>query len=69
MRVHDVSEFPGHIACDGRSRSEIVLPVLDAAGELIAVFDVDSDEMGSFDEEDEKGLTHILSRFSRRPAL
>ena len=67
VRVHDVSDFPGHIACDGRSRSEIVLPVLDATGELIAVFDVDSEEVGSFDEEDERGLAHILSRFARIP--
>ncbi|MDQ6736626.1 MAG: GAF domain-containing protein [Gemmatimonadota bacterium] len=63
--VRDVNEFSGHIACDVRSRSEIVLPVINAQGDLIAVFDVDSEQIGSFDEEDERGLAGILSRFSR----
>lgn len=58
--VSDVHEFPGHIACDARSQSEIVVPVLNAAGELLAVFDVDSTEIGSFDEEDAACLTAIL---------
>lgn len=63
--VPDVEAFPGHIACDGRSRSEIVLPVADAAGELIAVFDVDSDELNTFDDDDATGLAAILARFAR----
>lgn len=63
--VDDVETFPGHIACDSRSRSEIVLPVLDAAGELIAVFDVDSERSGTFDAADAKGLAAILRRFAR----
>ena len=63
--VEDVNEFPGHIACDGRSRSEIVLPVVDARGELIAVFDVDSEHVGTFDETDEAGLEQILARFAK----
>lgn len=63
--VRDVNEFPGHIACDARSRSEIVLPVIDAKGDLIAVFDVDSESAGTFDADDQRGLTAILSRFSR----
>ena len=42
--------FPGHIACDSRSLSEIVVPVLDAQGRLIAVFDVDATELAAFDE-------------------
>jgi L-methionine (R)-S-oxide reductase len=60
--VADVHAFPGHIACDSRSASEIVVPVLDAAGRLIAVFDVDSEEKASFDEIDQAGLQAILSR-------
>lgn len=64
--VHDVNEFSGHIACDARSLSEIVLPVVNSNGDLIAVFDVDSEAVGTFDDEDERGLTRILSRFSRQ---
>jgi GAF domain-containing protein len=63
--VQDVNAFADHIACDGRSRSEIVLPVIDARGELIAVFDVDSEDVATFDAEDERGLTTILARFAR----
>ena len=59
--VDDVDAFPGHIACDSRSRSEIVLPVLDGAGDLIAVFDVDSTEPAAFGAEDEAGIAAILS--------
>ena len=58
--VHDVHEFPGHIACDVRSQSEIVVPVYAPDGSLFAVFDVDSSEIGSFDEGDAKGLASIL---------
>src|SRR6516162_2668229 len=47
--VPDVAAFPGHIACDGRSRSEIVVPVFGPRQELIAVFDVDSEEPNQFD--------------------
>jgi len=63
--VQDVNAFPDHIACDARSLSEIVLPLINRRGELIAVFDVDSEEVGTFDVDDEQGLTRILSRFSR----
>src|SRR5678816_2946896 len=59
--VPDVEKFPGHIACDGRSRSEIVLPVFGPGQELVAVFDVDSDELGKFDRADEHGLEKILA--------
>lgn len=59
--VEDVHAFPGHIACDARSQSEIVVPVFDTDGKLFAVFDVDSTEVGSFDAEDAKGLSAILS--------
>lgn len=58
--VADVHAFPGHIACDSRSNSEIVVPVFDAAGEVIAVFDVDSERHGAFDEADRAGLEAIM---------
>jgi len=61
--VPDVHQFPGHIACDSRSVSEIVVPVLDARGELIAVFDVDSTEPNDFDEVDQRYLEAIMTRF------
>lgn len=62
--VPDVEAFPGHIACDGRSRSEIVVPVHDASGQLMAVFDVDSADLAAFDTEDARGLERILRWFS-----
>lgn len=58
--VEDVHAFPGHIACDSRSLSEIVVPVPDAHGRLIAVFDVDAVELAAFDETDAVGLERIL---------
>jgi len=58
--VKDVHAFPGHIACDVRSQSEIVVPVYAPDGSLFAVFDVDSSEIGSFDETDAAGLAPIL---------
>ena len=58
--VADVHEFPGHIACDGRSQSEIVVPVRDSEGRLIAVFDVDSTELGYFDQLDGEQLEELL---------
>ncbi|MBY0422195.1 MAG: GAF domain-containing protein [Parvularculaceae bacterium] len=60
--VPDVHEFPGHIACDSRSESEIVVPVFDRSGRLIAVFDVDSDEKAMFDATDQEHLERILRR-------
>jgi GAF domain-containing protein len=59
--VPDVHAFPGHIACDSRSRSEIVVPVRDAAGALIAVLDVDSAEIGAFDAADRAGLERLIA--------
>ena len=59
--VADVHAFPGHIACDGRSQSEIVVPVRDAAGRLIGVFDVDSDQPAAFNAVDQAGLEAILA--------
>ena len=58
--VPDVHAFPGHIACDGRSQSEIVVPVFDAADRLIAVLDVDSDQKAAFDEKDALWLQVIV---------
>lgn len=59
--VPDVHAFPGHIACDARSESEIVAPVFDRQGALIAVFDVDSDRKAMFDDVDQRALERILT--------
>jgi GAF domain-containing protein len=53
--VPDVNEFPGHIACDAASRSEIVLPLVQH-GRLLGVLDLDSPELARFDQEDRDGL-------------
>jgi L-methionine (R)-S-oxide reductase len=58
--VPDVHLFPGHIACDARSASEIVVPLLDEEGELLAVLDVDSTVRDAFDEADAEGLESII---------
>jgi GAF domain-containing protein len=58
--VDDVNAFPGHIACDSRSVSEIVVPVVDAQGHLIAVFDVDATTPAAFDAVDVEWLEGIL---------
>jgi GAF domain-containing protein len=60
--VADVHAFPGHIACDSRSASEIVVPVFDRDRRLIAVFDVDSATPAAFDETDRRGLETILGQ-------
>jgi len=65
--VPDVNQFPGHIACDSNSKSEIVVPVFDATQELIAVLDVDSDQLNAFDEEDRAGLEKIVALFAVTP--
>ena len=57
--VPDVHEFPGHIACDSRSNSEIVVPVRDVQGDILAVLDVDSASFNSFDETDRINLEII----------
>lgn len=62
--VPDVTKFPGHIACDPNSRSEIVVPVFDRDRTLIAVLDVDSDQLDAFDEEDRAGLERIVALFA-----
>jgi GAF domain-containing protein len=61
--VPDVDQFPGHIACDSRARSEIVVPVFGADGALRAVFDVDSARPGAFDDEDAAALERLVGWF------
>lgn len=71
--VADVDAFPGHIACDGASRSEIVLPMIAADGRLIGVLDIDSPELDRFDENDRHGLEQlrdvIVERLANRAVL
>ncbi|KXS49364.1 GAF domain-containing protein [Halanaerobium congolense] len=59
MVVEDVHQFPGHIACDSNSKSEIVLPII-VAGEVIAVLDIDSPQKSRFDELDRKYLQEFV---------
>ncbi len=59
--VADVDAFPGHIACASSTRSELVLPVRDANGKVIAVFDIDSDQPDAFTEDDATALGAILA--------
>ena len=59
IRVADVNEFPGHIACDIASKSEIVIPLTSDDSHLLGVLDVDSPELDRFDAEDEAGLKAI----------
>ncbi|KAI9367113.1 GAF domain-like protein [Aspergillus egyptiacus] len=61
--VPDVLEFPGHIACDASSRSEIVVPIL-AGGETVAIIDIDCAEPSGFDEEDKKYLEELAALLS-----
>lgn len=65
--VPDVHAFPGHIACDSRSNSEIVSPVFDAAGALVGVLDVDSTAFNAFDADDQAGLEAICSDLLTTP--
>jgi GAF domain-containing protein len=67
--VPDVDAFAGHITCDARSKSEIVVPVLDAGGALVAVLDVDSERAGSFDDDDARGLERAVAWFAARHIL
>jgi len=66
--VPDVEAFPGHIACDARSKSEIVVPVWGPDGALLGVFDADSTEAAAFDGDDAAGIERILAAtFGGRP--
>lgn len=59
--VPDVEQFPGHIACSSESRSEIVVPVRDAADGIIAVLDIDSEHLATFDDIDRRYLEEAVS--------
>lgn len=64
--VADVHDFPGHIACDARSQSEIVVPVFNAAGEVALVLDIDHDSKNAFDETDRQhleSLAHLIKEW------
>ena len=63
QRVPDVHAFPGHIACDSASRSEVVIPLIAKDGSLIGVFDLDSPEPDRFDADDQRGLEAIARAF------
>lgn len=66
--VKDVHEFPGHIACDSASRSEIVIPIHDKKGAVAAVIDIDSPYQARFDEADQRGLelcANVLETYLR----
>ena len=66
--VPDVDAFPGHIACNSASRSEIVVPVK-ADGEVIAVLDIDSDRLGAFDEVDQRYLEQLVALLTAHKAI
>lgn len=59
--VPNVHEFPGHIACDARSQSEVVVPLRDGAGRIVGVLDVDSEQLAAFGEADVAGLERIVA--------
>ncbi len=62
QRIEDVDAFPGHIACDSASRSELVVPLVHN-GDLVGVFDLDSPSLARFDAEDQAGLEAIAAVF------
>lgn len=63
--VDDVHQFPGHIACDSRSNSEIVIPVKDTEGQVFGVLDIDSRQIGNFDDTDREKLEKIVDLLIR----
>lgn len=63
--VPDVEQFPGHIACSSLSRSEIVVPVHDKDGNVVAVLDIDSKDLATFDEIDKKYLEELVKALSK----
>jgi L-methionine (R)-S-oxide reductase len=63
QRIDDVHAFPGHIACDSASNSELVVPLVNAQGELIGVFDLDSPLAARFSVEDQQGLEDIAKAY------
>ena len=62
--VPDVEQFPGHIACSSASRSEIVVPVFDKEGRVTALLDIDSEQLATFDETDQRYLEEICRMLS-----
>jgi L-methionine (R)-S-oxide reductase len=66
--VEDVNRFPGHIACDERSKSEIVIPVFASDDSLIAVLDIDAATVSAFSREDAEGLEELV-RWFREPSM
>ena len=63
QRIEDVNAFPGHIACDSASNSELVVPLVAADGALIGVFDLDSPRRARFDADDQAGLEALANAF------
>ena len=63
QRIEDVHAFPGHIACDSASNAELVVPLVDANGQLVGVFDLDSPLPARFDVEDQQGLEAIARAY------
>jgi GAF domain-containing protein len=57
--VPDVEQFPGHIACSSESKSEIVVPIYNKEHEVVAVLDIDSEKLGTFDATDQEGLEAV----------
>lgn len=66
QRVEDVHAFPGHIACDAASQSELVVPIVRSNGELVGVLDLDAPEKGRFDAEDEAGCVALCQLLAER---
>jgi len=66
QRIDDVDAFPGHIACDSASRSELVVPIVGGDGALAGVLDLDSPGPARFDKEDEAGCVKLIQRLSGR---
>lgn len=66
QRVEDVHAFPGHIACDSASASELVVPIVGAKGQLLAVLDLDSPSLARFDAEDEAGCVALCRLLAER---
>ena len=66
LRVPNVDEFPGHIACDSASKSELVIPLIDGANRVIGVLDIDSPMLARFDEHDEAGLQTLAGLIAQK---
>ena len=66
LLVPNVDEFPGHIACDSASRSEVVVPLINKADQLIGVLDIDSPVLARFNEEDQRGIEALAAIIVRK---